>query len=296
MNVRIIIAALLGHIFRERIVKTVGIMIVTNDRRNGFTLIEVIVVIAIILILVALLVPAIQAAREAARRSSCANNVKQLVLAVELHEKNHQIYPTGGWGENHVGDPDKGFTPQQPGGWIYNILPYIEQEPLRRIGSGQSAAAKRTVITELLRAPIPILHCSTRRGSQLFPYTGPKPLANVDPPGAVAKSDYAINVKISFLKSEVIAGELQRARGLSKTVLLGEKAVAEGHYEDGQAAGDKLTMYVGDCEDVRRSLTEKPGSDYDGGKGFGSAHLAGCNVAMCDGSVRYVLLKEKLQP
>jgi prepilin-type N-terminal cleavage/methylation domain-containing protein len=271
-------------------------MLELGKRRDGFTLIELLVVIAIIMILVALLLPAVQAAREAARRSSCANNVKQLALAIDLHEKTHKAYPTGGWGANYVGDPDAGFGANQPGGWIFNILPYIEQESLRRIGSGQAAATKRAALEELLKTAIPILHCPTRRGSQLFPYTGPRPLANVNPPAEVAKSDYAINPKISFKQSEVMSGELYRSKGLSKIVFLGEKSVAEVHYEDGQAKGDKLTMYVGDCEDIRRNVTDKPGSDSNGGTGFGSAHLAGCNVTMGDGSVRYVLLKEKMQP
>lgn len=88
------------------------------DRARGFTLIELLAVIAIIGILVALLLPAVQAAREASRRAQCANNLKQLALAMHNYELTYSSFPMGG-------TQDSDFSVQA------RLLPYIEQTNLQ---------------------------------------------------------------------------------------------------------------------------------------------------------------------
>ena len=109
--------------------------------RRGFTLVELLVVIAIIGVLVALLLPAVQAAREAARRSQCANRLKQLGLAMHNYESSNLCFPTG-----TINATPRNTTfpagPDDPNGrngdgrigigapWICLMLPYLEQPGL----------------------------------------------------------------------------------------------------------------------------------------------------------------------
>ena len=105
-----------------------------RSRRAGFTLVELLVVITIIGILVGLLMPAVESVREAGRRTVCANNVKQMALACLTHESKNGFFPTGGWGWEWAGDPNLGFTRRQPGGWHFNILPYMGLDTLHDMG------------------------------------------------------------------------------------------------------------------------------------------------------------------
>src|SRR6185436_17064943 len=110
--------------------------------RRGFTLVELLVVIAIIGILIALLLPAVQAAREAARVAQCKNNLRQSGLAAQSHLAAYKTFPTGGWGWSWVGDADRGNGINQPGGWVYNVLPFIEGGSIRNLGKGMGTTEK----------------------------------------------------------------------------------------------------------------------------------------------------------
>jgi len=94
---------------------------------RGFTLVELLVVIAIIGTLVGLLLPAVQAARESARRSSCSNNLKQLGLALHVHESSHKSLPYS-WGGPLSSESVGGTTGRLSG--FYRLLPFMEQQAL----------------------------------------------------------------------------------------------------------------------------------------------------------------------
>ncbi|MCA9100051.1 MAG: DUF1559 domain-containing protein [Pirellulales bacterium] len=290
----------------------------------GFTLVELLVVIAIIGILIALLLPAVQAAREAARRSQCINQLKQMGLGGINHHDTHKHFPTGGWGYDWVGDPDRGYGKGQPGGWIYNILPFVEQQTIHDLPSGMAAAAKKTATARMIETPIPMFGCPSRRPHVTYPLFADIP-PNSDKPNGMVRSDFAVSIGggsvyefsgptsfaqgedptfvwpawikddpppgVNHTRSEIAIRHI--SDGTSNTYFFGEKYLNPDTYKTGRDGGDKESMYAGQGNDTSRSsrlglppLQDTPG--IGASWSFGSAHPSTWNVVFCDGSVHSI--------
>lgn len=286
---------------------------------RGFTVVELLVSIAVIGLLIALLLPAVQSAREAARRTQCRNNLRQLGTAVHNFEATHRSYPSNGWGFLWMGEPDRGAGPNQPGGWIYQLLPYIEGGTLAELGKGQDATARRATLGILAATPVPLLKCVSRPSPSVSPRKPELVFHNADVPENVAKTDYAINegdyitntdggpltlaegddphydwtkvrkaTGVSFLRSRIRPADV--TDGTSHTYLIGEKSVSIEGYLEPTDGGNDAPLYSGVDLDINRWTLAGPLPDGPSPqvRRFGSAHSSGCHFVFCDGSVREI--------
>ena len=268
----------------------------SSEQRSAFTLIELLVVIAIMGVLIALLLPAVQKVREAAARMSCANNLKQLGLAMHNYHDTEGKFPflRSGGGENrHT--------------WAVLLLPYIEQDNIWRAFTTSIAGVNMTdginnftstdpQIVAARQAQVKTFFCPSRRS--------PVSLSAIDPgvPDVTGlPSDYAAcsgdtsaapttGVFKLVNSNHMLAGHriADITDGTSNTIMIGEKHVQLGHLNDPitdgmiYSAGEQQTYF-------RRAgpswpLAVDPGAvvNYQ----FGSWHPGVVQFVLADGSVR----------
>lgn len=135
-------------------------MRLSRSSQNGFTLVELLVVVAIIGVLIGLLIPAVQAARESARRSSCSNNLRQLSLGLINYEKTIRKFPPAhGYRLNLQTSPNA-----SPFSWGARILEFIEEGSLASvigpvINNNTNLGSHTAAVRNAVATPITTFRC-----------------------------------------------------------------------------------------------------------------------------------------
>lgn len=290
-----------------------------RDVTRGLTMIELVMVLGIIAILISFLLPAIQNVRESARAVQCDNRLRQIGLAGENFHSKFGYLPSNGWGLRWSGDPDRGYGPSQPGGWVYQLAADLEmtlgQEPPEDATSGGDPAVLRR--TDITVSPFAAVRCPTRpaptvgaasvaihpanyQWRRLVPKTdfaingGTKRIENIRGPADYeqAKNDPSVWIDtslitgISFQRSRIRHADI--TDGASHTYFVAEKQVFRDAYDRLDAPGYDKTCYSGDSREVTRWSKYSPVSDQwdTPGISFGSAHADHWSAVFCDGSVR----------
>jgi prepilin-type N-terminal cleavage/methylation domain-containing protein/prepilin-type processing-associated H-X9-DG protein len=277
-------------------------------RRCGFTLIELVVVIAIIAVLVGLLLPAVQKVRAAAARMQCKNNLKQIGLAFHNYHSAHGNFPPG--------FASRAATVDGPGlgpgwGWAAHLLPYLEQDNLHRqidltrdIADPVNAQARQTSIRILLcpadNAPRPTFTvldgagapiCDVAFGnyvgmSGVYEVTGYPDTSNGSPGVLLRNSKLRVTDILDGSSNTLFVGE-RSSRRSPQTTWVGAvtnasvSPVNPGY--DFEGPGVLVLTNSGTVADGR-----VPNNPLDHVEDSNSNHTQGVNFLFGDGSVRSI--------
>jgi prepilin-type N-terminal cleavage/methylation domain-containing protein/prepilin-type processing-associated H-X9-DG protein len=278
-----------------------------SRRPPAFTLVELLVVIAIIAILIGLLLPAVQSAREAARRIQCANNLKQIGLAVNLYESSWKWFPVGSYWA--VGDR---------GSILIRLLPYIEQQALyerfdfTKTVDGQTFPGTTTPIGSTI---INTYVCPTDNNGGLLAdraihnYSASAgPTKHIDSPSCPCSewsswNNYGLEPYESVPK---FAGPFHRRGGqcqvkdvrdgVSNTIFFGEvRRDCSIHTQQGWARSNNgnglvatmVPINYDSCKNGETNGCARP-CNWNTELAFKSAHPGGAQFVFGDGAVRYI--------
>ncbi|MCH2200351.1 MAG: DUF1559 domain-containing protein [Fuerstiella sp.] len=270
--------------------------------RYGYTLIELLVIFAIIGVLIAILLPAVQTAREAARRIQCANNLRQLGLAIHYYHDYHGSFPPGCMDDEHK---------QESWGWGTFILPQIEQnqlyEQLDVTNRRLTEILQDPGVNRLVQTPIAVFRCP----SDSTPDQLPAELRHFNGNGNIEELELGTANYVacqglydeggSFRNNGVFYNgsvtELKDIRdGTSNTFMLGERDMrcASGVWAGcrNPPGGCNWGVYQNRgrvSEELNSPVTRESPNQCDScSEGFSSAHSGGAWFVFCDSSVRFI--------
>jgi prepilin-type N-terminal cleavage/methylation domain-containing protein/prepilin-type processing-associated H-X9-DG protein len=277
-------------------------------RRNGFTILELLVVTAIIGVLIGILLPALMAARESARRLQCTSNLHEVGLAVAQHHEGAKRLPAA-W--KNAADRVSGY------GWAVALLPYLEQADLQRSLNCRlpvaAAENERPRSTDL-----PIMRCPSDISEPLFDLAAER----AHPPGdhatlsgsRSASLEPELLVRLPSANYVGVYGTLEAdesypapagdgpiisdrnirfadlERGQSHTLLVGERTAA---MVPSTWLGVNFRGEDAACRLVGSAMTT-PSCDACDECEFGSRHSGGSNFVWADGHVG--LLESDIDP
>ena len=286
---------------------------------SGFTVIELTVCIATASILIALLLPAVQSAREAGRKTQCRNNLRQIGVAMHSFHGTYNQFPGNGWGWAWIAEPSRGAGRSQPGGWIFQLLPQLEQAAIWQTPSSLIDGVQQARMAAMCAQTIPVFKCPSRPTTQTGLALMTIGYRNMQVVSPVSRTDYAVNegdqitnttggpadlaegdgdnyrwtdvsmaTGVSWLRDAASFADL--ADGASNTYLAGEKYVSVLGYQQAIDTGYDQSMLVGVDLDISRWTIQSPIRDQEliAVRSFGSAHQQACMMLFCDGAVRAV--------
>jgi prepilin-type N-terminal cleavage/methylation domain-containing protein/prepilin-type processing-associated H-X9-DG protein len=280
---------------------------------RGFTLVELLVVIAIIGVLVALLLPAIQAARESARRTQCANHLKQIGIGMHGYLVDHQTFPPG-YVSSVQPDHDDGGP-----GWAWGpaLMPYIEETQLYD-EVDVTLSLRDPKVATLITTSVPLFICPS--DSMFEPVIDIPSKSSTRPLCRMAAGNYVASAgtvrptcKVCRDYFDGVFGRNRAIRpeelldGLSKTLAIGERASRwsravvwgvspnskvldnqrPGRFAAGPAYVLGTTFHKGFNIELASDQMEH-GTEDTYAESFGSLHPGGAHFLFCDGGVRFV--------
>ena len=291
---------------------------------RGFTLVELMVVIAIIGLLMAMLLPAIQLARESGRRGACINNLRQIGIAIHMYHDAHEAFPPGGVNSGPCCSVES-YT-----SWAIQILPLLEQQTMYETYD-QSESNESRINSKLRETFMPFYSCPSDvyRNVPSIPAGGPAHDMKIKyMPGAYRgvggkidgtfdnpyRPSWVINPFYIQLPRRwrgvfhIVDGKLRPETfgavfdGLSNTIMVGEYSTRPSKPSPGDATGMAHRTFWAYTYNNRSDAMPESRTllgDYDrctllGGqlafwpcdRAWGSLHTDTVNFLLCDGSVQ----------